>query len=327
MPLVDDLARLGPFGAGNPPLTLCAPRLEVKANRLVGRQEEHRILTVADESGFERQVVWWNGGSESVPQGLFDLAYVARASTYRGERSAQVELLAVRPSPGAPVVEVAPPAIDVLDYRQERNPLVVLDEVLKAHTDDGVVVFGEGPLPAAVPGTNRLGLLPAGTLVFWTAPSSPAEVRAALESVRPQRAILFALDPGLDRPDAFLQRLGGVVKFALNTRGGHVSLVELAAAMAQREAFVLLGLNWFAAQGQLGVAELGDGQLELRKGRGEPAAEAERRLGAARLNAALEEAAAFRTYFRTADKDALLRGYLPTAVATDHGEPKNAKSH
>ena len=106
--LVDDLSRLGPFGAGNPPLTLCAPRLEVKASRPVGRQEEHRVLTVADETGFERQVVWWNGGSEATPQGLFDLAYIARASTYRGERSAQVELLATRPSPGAPVIELAP---------------------------------------------------------------------------------------------------------------------------------------------------------------------------------------------------------------------------
>lgn len=310
--LVDDLAWLGPFGAGNPALTLCALRLEVKASRAVGRQEEHRVLTVADESGFERQVVWWNGGSEAAPQGLFDLAYVARASTYRGERSVQVELLAARPSPGAPVIEVAPLAIDILDYRQEKDALVMLDEVLAGGAQGGAVaVFGEGLLPDRVPGKNRLALAPADTIVFWTTPSSPAEVRTVLGAAQPERAVLFAVDPGLDRPDTFLQRLAGVVKHVLNARGGRVMLSELAAAMAQREAFVLLGLKWLAAQGNVIFADRGDGLLELRWGDGQLAPEPERRLLEARLKAALQEAEAFRAYFKTADKDALLRGYLP----------------
>lgn len=313
--LVDDLARLGPFGAGNRALTLCAPRLEMKANRLVGRQEEHRVLTVADESGFERQVVWWNGGSEAAPQGLFDLAYVARASTYRGERSVQVELLAVRPTPGAPVVEIAPLAIDVLDYRQERDALVLLDEALKSDEEgQPPAIFGEGELPPRVPGRNRLNLALARTLVVWSTPSSPAEVRGLLAAVRPERAILFAVDPGLDRPDAFLARLAGVVKYVMNARGGRVAVGELAAAMAHRESTVLLGLGWLVAQGNLLVAERGDA-VEIRKGNGILAPEAERRLLAARLNAALEETAAFRAYFKTADKDALLRGYLPAPAA------------
>ncbi len=72
----------------------------------------------------------------------------------------------------------------------------------------------------------------------------------------------------------------------------------------------MLGLRWLAAQGSLIITERGDGQLELRKGAGQPAPEPERRLIAGRLKAALDETAAFRTYFRTADKDALLRGYL-----------------
>ena len=189
----------------------------------------------------------------------------------------------------------------------------MLDEVLRAEDGGQPVVFGEGDLPPGVPAHNRLGLMPSKTLVFWTTPSSPAEVRAVLDAVRPERAVLFAVDPGLDRPDAFLSRLAGAVKHVLNARGGRVTLGELAAVMAQREAFVLLGLKWFAAQGNLAVIERGNGLLELRKGTGQMAPEPERRLLQARLKAALEETAAFRTYFKTADKDALLRGYLPNA--------------
>mgnify|MGYP000447732720 CR=1 FL=1 len=56
------------------------------------------ILTFGNVSGFlragaERQVIWWDGGSEPLPEGRFDLAYVARNSTYRGTRELQVECL------------------------------------------------------------------------------------------------------------------------------------------------------------------------------------------------------------------------------------------
>jgi single-stranded-DNA-specific exonuclease len=305
--LVADISRLGPFGAGNPPLTLFAPRLEVMANRIVGRQEEHRILTVADESGFERQVVWWNGGSEAPPQGLFDLAYMARASTYRGERSVQVELLAWRTSPGEPEIVVAPLSVEALDFRQERAALPALQALL---AEGDATVFAEGEVAESVPGRTRLVVEPARTLVFWTTPPSPAEVRAALAAAMPERVALFGVDPGLDRPDAFLRRLSGLVKHALNHRAGRASVAELAAGTAQRETVALLGLRWLASTGSIDVAEQAGGGVLIRRGNGRPAEQAERDLAAARLRAALEETAAFRAYFRSADKDALLRGYL-----------------
>ena len=324
--LVDDLSRLGPFGPGNPELVLCAPRLEIRANRPVGRQEEHRILTVAGETGFAQQVVWWNGGGEQAPQGLFDLAYTAHASTYRGERSVQVEFLAARPSPGAPVVEAAPAEIEVLDFRGTQDAAARLAEL---RAEGPVTVFGEGELDTALECQDRRSLQPAITLAFWTAPSSPNEVRAALAAVRPERVALFAVDPGLDGPEPFLRRLAGLVKYVLKARNGRVDAAELAAAMAQRELVIHLGLQWLATQGRLTVGEesdgarssgdgarsSGDGVLQLTAGSGQLAPEAARALAAARLSAALQETAAFRTHFRTADKDALIRGYLSGSQA------------
>jgi len=310
--LVDDLSRLGPFGPGNPELVLCAQRLEIRADRLVGRQEEHRILTVADETGFAQQVVWWNGGGEQAPQGLFDLAYTARASTYRGERSVQVEFLAARPSAGAPVVEIAPSEIEVLDFRSAQDAAARLAELRAGGL---VAAFGEGELATALQCQNRRSLQPAITLAFWTAPSSPSEVRAALAGVRPERVALFAVDPGLDRPESFLRRLAGLVKHVLKARSGRVAVVELAAAMAQRELVIHLGLQWLAAQGSLTIGEESGGVLQLGPGNGQPATEGAKALAAARLSAALQETAAFRVYFKTADKDALIRGYLSGGYA------------
>ncbi len=78
----------------------------------------------------------------------------------------------------------------------------------------------------------------------------------------------------------------------------------------------MLGLRWLVAQGNLSVVERGDGPAGASQG-GRAARRPRRSAGwcRARLRAALEETAAFRAYFRTADKDALLRGYLPAQEA------------
>jgi hypothetical protein len=100
------------------------------------------------------------------------------------------------------------------------------------------------------------------------------------------------------------------VKHALNSRGGRVTLAELAAATAQRETVALLGLRWLASNGSIYVVERPAGDLLIWRADGRPADQADRDLAAARLRAALEETAAYRAYFRSADKEALLRGYL-----------------
>ena len=48
-----------------------------------------------------------------------------------------------------------------------------------------------------------------------TAPPGAAELRAALERVKPHTVILFGVDPGFGSPSAFLGRLAGLIKHAL----------------------------------------------------------------------------------------------------------------
>ncbi len=82
--LAESLERLAPFGAGNAPLALVSRALHVVHQSAFGRQSEHLHLTLEDESGFSRRVVWWGAGdfelSGALPQGMFDLAFTLRAS-------------------------------------------------------------------------------------------------------------------------------------------------------------------------------------------------------------------------------------------------------
>jgi single-stranded-DNA-specific exonuclease len=302
--LVDDLGRLAPFGPGNPPLTLVAERLRARGSRKVGRDGAHRLAIVVDETGVERQVIRWDGGDEPLPEGLFDLAYVARNSSYRGTRELQVEWVDVRVCAEVEVEVEAKAEVEVEDYRMVEQSREALTGLVDR---DDLAVWREGEGASDIPGYDRLNLPQAGTLAICTAPPGPAELCAALAHVRPARICLFGRDPGADTPDAFLRRLTGLVKHALSARGGRAPVAQLAAATAHREATVRLGLAWLAARGHVRVVEEINGEVQLAAGGGLAAPETEIKALDARLAAALAETAAYRDYFREADVRALLR--------------------
>lgn len=297
--LVADLERLSPFGAGNPAPVLVSRGHSVAHHRPIGRQKDHLLVTVNDDGGSEYRVLWWQGAGWPVPEGRFELAYRARAATFRGQRDVQIEWIDARPVATA-VIETATPSIEVLDWRAEPEPLVRLAE-LRRLADP--LVWAEAGRRGQVNGADRLQLAPADVLVIWTAPAGGSELAAALAQVRPRQVVLVGVDAGTDAPDLFLQRLAGLVKPVL-AGSGEVSVRWLAAATAQREAAVQAGLDWLAQRGHLRVVESKGDQLKLAKAAGASAADAP---AAAHLREILSETAAYRRYFARADADYILQ--------------------
>ncbi|MEA3309075.1 MAG: single-stranded-DNA-specific exonuclease RecJ [Chloroflexota bacterium] len=300
--LVDDLARLAPFGAGNPPLTLATRNLKVLKHRTLGRDRAHLKVTVQDESGATQQVLWWWATEKDLPAGRFDLAYTVQDNFFRGQRSLQVMWQAARPvvqAAAAELAESAPRELEIVDYRQEPHPGTLLKPLLAA---DDVALWAE--VAKGIPGQAREVLEPAVHLVIWTIPPGPAELQTALELVQPEKVTLFAQEPGLDRPRLLLTRLAGLVKYALQQKDGRLELAALAAATAQRESTVRQGIAWLAARGQLVVQEEEEGVLLIVTGEGEVGAELAQLT--TQLEALLAETAAYRKHFRQGEARALL---------------------
>jgi len=353
--LVAELERLAPFGAGNPSLTLATKGLSLKSHTPVGRSGEHLQLIVEDGAGTAQNIIWWRGAGSSLPGGRFDLAYVVRASDFRGERTVQVEWVEARPikapalssveGPALSSVEGAAlsadlrsvvegagperPAVDVVDYRSVSNPHQVLQRL---RAQENVLVWGEAGHRSGVEGRDRYELIAMGpvepgpasalsadlrsvvegpalspvegsALAIWTTPPGPNELRSVLEAVSPGKVYLFGVDPGLDRVQAFLKRLAGLIKRALNSSEGRVRLSTLAAGTAQRESTVRVGLDWLMARGHVVVLEEEEQEILLSAGSGMVSDDLPRIV--ARLQAALEETTAYRAYFDRADPQAL----------------------
>ena len=332
--LVGELERLAPFGPGNPPLTLVSGGLSLKSHTPVGRGGEHLQLIVEDGEGTAQNVIWWQGAGSPLPEGRFDLAYVVRASDFRGQRTVQVEWVDARPLEGpalsadlrsvvegpalsADLRSVVEAPVDVVDYRSVSNPYQVLQRL---RTREEVLVWGEAGHRSEVEGRDRYELTGMGrvelgpasalssvegpSLAIWTTPPGPNELRAVLEEVSPGKVYLFGIDPGLDRVQEFLKRLAGLIKRALNSSEGRVRLATLAAGTAQRESTVRAGLEWLAARGHVVVLEEEGDDILLAAGSQTTSDDLSRI--ADLLKALLEETAAYRAYFARADPGTLV---------------------
>ena len=291
--LAEDLARLSPFGAGNPAPLLATRDLQIVGSPRKSRDGKHLWVVVRDPSGDEREVVWWQWNGAPLPPGRFDLAYSLGINVWRGERKLQITWQAFRQAE-TESVPLRPPLPEIVDYRREPHPRTLLRPLL---VEAGVQVWREGP-SAEVDGLLRHELTPTGTLVVWTAPPGPAEWQSVLARCAPQRVYLFGVQPTLDRPAAFLRYLAGLIKHALRVYEGRVDPAILAALTAQREATVRRGVEWLAARGYVQLLDASEHELRLRAGGQRDEAAAARLMEQVFYH--LEETAAYRRYFRRA---------------------------
>lgn len=305
--LVADFERLAPFGAGNPALIFSSSRVRLRSYSSIGRGDEHLQLIVEDEAGLTYKVIWWQGAGWELPevalQGQpFDLTYHVRMANYRGARQIQVEFLDLRLAPQAEtslVSEKEP--LQVIDLRGQSHPRVRLEQILK---DDQCLVWAEAEAlrsleQIGIPAQDRYRLSPSPSLAIWTTPPGRQELDASLQAVSPARVYIFGIQAGTDQPAEFLKRLSGLVKFAINAKAGLVSLRDLAAATAHREATVRKGLAWLEAGGHIHLLEIEGTDLQISRGLGVPTDE--RGKIEEQLKAMLAETTAFRTYFARAN--------------------------
>jgi single-stranded-DNA-specific exonuclease len=306
--LAGQIEQLAPFGAGNPALVLATRNLELANSQKIGKTQEHVKLAVRDENGNVASVLWWGGADLELPTGRFDLAYTLRANDFKDQPQLALEFVDFQVVEEA-VIEVERPKIEIVDRRLKTDltadsvadsrkgtdgRMDELMRVLKEYPD--ALVFAEGTDRKQLKAKGRHELSAAETLILWSSPPGRGVYDAILETVNPKRVVLFAQDPGDDSAALFLTRLAGLLKFALNQRGGQVSFAELGAACGQGEAAIRAGFEYLKASGQVsGESDVDGIRLQDEKA---PADESARAEWMSQLSYLLSESQAYRAYFR-----------------------------
>jgi single-stranded-DNA-specific exonuclease len=93
------LARLAPFGNGNPPPLLLVRGVRVaEPPRQMGYSQRHLRLSLSDGDGRRGTAVWWDGATRSLPAGRVDLCLSLEENEFDGRVEPRLVVQAVRPS-------------------------------------------------------------------------------------------------------------------------------------------------------------------------------------------------------------------------------------
>lgn len=93
-----ELDRLRPTGIGNANVQFFVRGVNhQRPLQRMGNEKQHVKLWVTDGKTIH-EVVWWNGGKDSLPVGTFDLAFAPQVSEFNGRRSIQLKMLDWRPT-------------------------------------------------------------------------------------------------------------------------------------------------------------------------------------------------------------------------------------
>jgi hypothetical protein len=247
-------------------------------------------------------VLWWSGAEEkdTLPEGLFDLAYSLRASDWRGRPQVHMEFVDFRNLAGQPV-EINRCQLEVIDYRNARELSKILSTLREGSS---ILVWAEGDQKKGIGGKDRNELAPAEALAIWTIPPSPQELHFALDKVHPKTIYLFGATDPVITAEALIGRLSGLLKYAINHHAGNVTWSELAAATAQRLVTVRKGLEWLVLLGEIDIKTEKENELVVSIGASlKDSASASSTWS--EMQSLLAETSAYRAHFKRADKDKL----------------------
>ena len=253
--LIEQIERLAPFGPGNPPLHFLLRDLEIASSTNIGAQGEHRQVIVSDRDGCTQRILWWNGGDEPLPNAQFDLVCTLSHSDYKGQKQISAEWVDYRSSEKGDR-EKTEAQIEAIDMRGLPVPKRELNQLLDAHPE--MLVWAEGPGTEKLAGKPRHELTPCEQLAIWTSPPAQSVLRDVLHATHPQKVIVFGLEPTQKTPQGLLERLGGLVKYAIHFKGGETTLTHLAAACAAKVEVIQVGLQLWEAMGKINVDQDGD---------------------------------------------------------------------
>lgn len=300
--LVDQLDPLAPFGPGNPPLLFVSERLRLVSYSSLGRSGEHLRLMVEGQNGVQQQIVWWQGAGWDLPKGIFDLAYSARKSFFRGDVQLQVELLDFRiiePEETDPIYT----DIELIDCRRYSQPQKHMKQYVEKNSE--MLIWAEGPDRQKVAGISRNDVSLSEVLVIWHSPYSLSNLRNVVNRVQPKKILLYGNNPELDEFKPFITRLSGLCKFVISRNNGITNLEDLAAAMAHSKSVVRLGLEWLENSGKINISPETEGTLILRPAKDSSKFRNYPEMSLDQIIPLLKEAKAFRNYLANCSSNQL----------------------
>jgi single-stranded-DNA-specific exonuclease len=130
MELAEELARLAPFGKGNPTVSLMMRGATIRDAHAMGKGK-HSRFTIESRGVHARAVAFGNGGKLGVEEGeVVDATFVLEVNEWRGVCEPRLVLRHVQPARPAPVAAALRSIEALVDSTEQRTPEPVAHELV-----------------------------------------------------------------------------------------------------------------------------------------------------------------------------------------------------
>ena len=297
---INDFQRLAPFGAGNPKLLFASRGVKVSSDRTIGKNRNHRKLSLIDSAGTEKDVLWWNSVGIDLPSTSIDIAYSLALSNFKDKIQPQLTLQHFRLSADTPILIKDHYKLEIKDLRHQKDPLKTLADIVEVYPS--AIIWSEYDSLSGFDVYPREELIKSQTLIIWSTPPSPLVLKKALDAVSPKRVILFAETSTLKSKLSVIQELLGLLKH-LRSTGKPYSPLLFAQVLGLTPAIIELGLIWIHEHGDYDLSQLGSRNL-ISDGPGTPLPDFNKT--DERFSLLLHEISSYRHYFTRAKKEFLI---------------------
>ena len=185
------------------------------------------------------------------------------AGTQAGLPAAATTAKQTTPKPGE-VIDVSPErAIAIKDLRNHSAPDSVVQAAIRK-LGTSINLFAEAcPHLNGATLVDRVSAQPSAHLLLWQYPPALPVLKGLVQRCSATNLYLVGgAPPASDNPSAFLKKLMGLVRFAVNQRDGQADPERMAAAMSGTKMTIALGLtilkkinliDWFAEDGVINL--------------------------------------------------------------------------
>jgi single-stranded-DNA-specific exonuclease len=256
--LARQVARLAPFGAGNPrPVLMARGGLLVRSEDVSRRHETaHRRLYMQDDEGRSVHVTWFNAGTLPSPGESVDLAFYVTVNHWQDSDRLQIELVDWRPATATPPSsEALVGGREVVDWRHEVDGAALLQRLRDEYGAE-LLVWAEGPESPADDALARVELAERSglALAIWSPPPSPQVLRDVIRAVDPRYLFLFPPpETPQPMPEEFASQVAGMVRVALRDHAGCIDIPRMAARIAASERAIEAALRLLQAMGRIAL--------------------------------------------------------------------------
>lgn len=239
--LVEDIAKLEPFGASNPTPVFALKDMTVADRMNMGSDKSHLKMTLQAQRGIPLTAIWWKRADATLQKGdSLDIAFRPQINEFNGNISVQLVVEDIH-SDGLVYDDEQAAKYKIYDHRSKTNILNEVNDYLKT-SKNSIKIFAESKVIVDMlrPYQNlfnsiftRQDIPNCDAVMFFDYPADRETLNIILEKSSPKSIHFMNYEIKTFDEQELLKIFSGMIRYSVNHESGKFGLIRCASSLGK----------------------------------------------------------------------------------------------